>query len=126
MVLVAALMISIGLHWALLQSVAWVGMAVTYTVETGSVAEGLSETFDGDHPCPLCHIVDKGTQSESSTKDKIPAKDGKDLKFALALVTVPAFVFEAIPAANWIMKSEIAQVRREQPAAPPPRGLSVA
>ena len=35
--LVAALMTSIGLHWAVLQSAAWVGMAVAYSVERGSV-----------------------------------------------------------------------------------------
>jgi hypothetical protein len=28
---VLALMVSIGLHWALLQSVAWVGMVVRYS-----------------------------------------------------------------------------------------------
>ena len=54
---VAALVVSIGLHWAVLQSAAWVGMAVAYTVEKGSLSEGLSDTFDGDHPCPLCMVV---------------------------------------------------------------------
>jgi hypothetical protein len=62
--LIAALMVSIGAQWAVLQSVAWVGMAVSYSMKEGSITEGLSKTFDGEHPCPLCCAVKKGTDSE--------------------------------------------------------------
>lgn len=62
--IVAALMVSIGAQWVVLQSAAWVGMAVRYSMETGSVRQGLAETFDGEHPCALCDVVKKGQQSE--------------------------------------------------------------
>ena len=62
-------MLSIGAQWAVLQGVAWVGMAVAYSLEEGSVSEGLSKTFDGEHPCPLCEVVEKGTQEENGSDD---------------------------------------------------------
>lgn len=124
--LVAALMISIGLHWALLQSVAWVGMAVTYSVEKGSVVEGLSETFDGEHPCPLCKAVKKGAKAGSSNSDKVPTSEGKDLKLTLVFVSVPQFVFEALPVMRWAKIAQVAQPRAEEPVAPPPRVMSLA
>jgi len=70
--LVCSLMVSIGAQWALLQGVAWVGMAVTYSVQDGSVTEGLSKTFDGEHPCPLCKVVKKGVED-----DQGPAQESK-------------------------------------------------
>ena len=45
--LVAGLLIlTIGGHWAVLQSVAWVGMAVSYS-QNASFKEALQKTFDG-------------------------------------------------------------------------------
>lgn len=73
--LISALMVSIGAQWAVLQSAAWVGMMVSYSIKAGSVTEGLSETFDGEHPCPMCKLVDKGEQSEK----KDPTKEAKKL-----------------------------------------------
>lgn len=70
--IVACLMVSIGAQWAVLQGVAWVGMAVSYSVQDGSITEGLSKTFDGAHPCPLCKAVKKGVKDEQG-----PAQDTK-------------------------------------------------
>ena len=71
---VAALVLSIGLHWAVLQSAAWVGMAVAYSVEKGSLTEGLSDTFDGNHPCRLCKAVYEGNKGKEKTEAKSPIK----------------------------------------------------
>ena len=57
--LVLALSFSMGLHWALLQSAAWVGMVVTYSQDT-TLLEGVSMTFDGKHPCRWCRSVEQG------------------------------------------------------------------
>lgn len=65
LLLVGALAISIGLHWALLQSVAWVGMVVSYS-QSAPLGEALAKTFDGQHPCKLCKAVTAGKQSEKS------------------------------------------------------------
>jgi len=122
---VAALVVSIGLHWAVLQSVAWVGMAVAYSVEKGSLSEGLSDTFDGDHPCPLCKAVKQGQDSESkSQNDQAPTTKTKEVKLTLALVTVPQFVFSPSAPHQWIMTSSDLKTRREEPATPPPQRSS--
>jgi hypothetical protein len=71
--IVATLVVSIGLHWVVLQSAAWVGMAVAYSVEKG-VMEGLNDTFDGNHPCPLCKAVDEGNKGQEKTGAKSPIK----------------------------------------------------
>lgn len=120
-VLVAALMISIGLHWALMQSAAWVGMAVTYTVKTGSVVQGLSDTFDGEHACPLCHVVEEGTKEPSPKKDSVPTKILKDLKLHLAVTSIPTFVFQKPDEPAWIMTSQTGNARTVTPEPPPPR-----
>ncbi|HCN28711.1 MAG TPA: hypothetical protein DIT64_08070 [Verrucomicrobiales bacterium] len=119
--LVAALMISIGLHWAVLQSAAWVGMVVAYSVEKGSVVQGISDTFDGEHPCPLCTAVSEGVKESPAKNGSAPVKPGKDLKITLAIVPVPVFVFTTAPPPAWSTISSTAEARQVQPTAPPPR-----
>lgn len=119
---VLALCLSIGLHWVALQSAAWVGMAVTYSMETGSLSQGLSETFDGEHPCPLCKLVEHGTDAEKkSTDEKSPPNNLKELKLTLALSSIPHFVFPAPPAQDWITTSSTALSRNVRPVTPPPQ-----
>lgn len=120
--LVAALMTSIGLHWAVLQSAAWVGMAVAYSVERGSVVQGLSDTFDGEHPCPLCQAVSEGVKDGPASDGPAPVKSVKEL--TLALVSIPVFVFSSAPPVSWSTTSEAAEARAQAPAAPPPRTLA--
>lgn len=69
LVLVVALMVSIGLHWAVLQSVAWAGMLVQYTRQTSSVPVAFTMTFDGQHPCKLCKVTQQGRKAEQSQKE---------------------------------------------------------
>lgn len=118
--IVTALVISIGLHWAVLQSAAWMSMAVAYTVRTGSVVEGLSDTFDGEHPCPMCSAIKKATEAPPSDR-QAPTQAAKELKLTLGLVRVPAFIFASFPTAAWSMISMTADSRRDPPQAPPPR-----
>jgi hypothetical protein len=89
--LVCSLMISIGAQWALLQGVAWVGMAVTYSVQDGSVSEGLSKTFDGEHPCPLCKVVKKGVEDDQDPAHE--TKGGKGKAKADFFLTAKVYVF---------------------------------
>jgi hypothetical protein len=118
--IVAALVLSIGLHWAVLQSAAWVGMAVAYSVEKGSLTDGLSDTFDGNHPCRLCKAVQQGQESKSED-NQAPTTKTKEVKLTLALVTVPQFVFSPSAPHQWIMTSSDLKTRREEPATPPPQ-----
>ena len=43
---VGALILATGGHWALLQSVAWVGMAIQFS-HTDGISIALQKTFDG-------------------------------------------------------------------------------
>ncbi|MCB1208510.1 MAG: hypothetical protein KDK97_04235 [Verrucomicrobiales bacterium] len=94
--LVAALVLSIGLHWACLQSAAWVGMLVTYTAKSGSVSQAVADTFDGRHPCKLCHLVSDG-QNQDQKKQQ---QDGKLKKLDLACNESPRFISPSIPRQN--------------------------
>lgn len=68
---VLALVLVTGGHWALLQSVAWVGMAVSFS-QTATLKEALVRTFDGQHPCKLCKIVAEGKKSERKQTPQKP------------------------------------------------------
>ena len=113
-------MISIGAHWALLQSAAWVGMAVAYTVDRGSLVEGLTDTFSGERPCPLCKAVKNGQAAEQDS-DKAPAPPAKVKELVLGLVVVPQFVFPAAPSADWSTISSTARRLAVRPPTPPPQ-----
>ena len=67
--LIFALVTSVGLHWAVLQSAAWVTMMVTYSKDA-TVVEALEKTFDGEHPCPLCKVVEKGAAADGKNDDE--------------------------------------------------------
>lgn len=55
---VLALCLSVGLQWVVLQGIAWTGMMIKFS-QQDSLAEAVSKTFDGEHPCPLCNAVKK-------------------------------------------------------------------
>ncbi|PWU13944.1 MAG: hypothetical protein C5B50_18355 [Verrucomicrobia bacterium] len=86
--LVLTLTLSIGAHWALLQSVAWLGMIVTYSRDA-SLTEALSKTFDGKHPCRLCKAITKGKRTEKKSEVQTPPQK---LEFAHA---ASSFVLDA-------------------------------
>ena len=47
-----------GLGLNMTQALAWSAMAINYTHDYG-LREGLSRTFDGQHPCRLCCAIKK-------------------------------------------------------------------
>lgn len=66
-VAVVLLSLSLGLHWSVLQSVAWTSMLVERTQAT-TFRVALQTTFDGQHPCKLCQVVRAGTSSEKQSE----------------------------------------------------------
>jgi hypothetical protein len=116
---VVALASSIGLHWALFQSLAWVGMVVTYS-QQASVTEALAKTFDGKHPCALCKEISKGKQSEKKSDFRPESK-----KFEFSYV-VPVFIFSS-PDYFWTARilDTLPIVRATTPPVPPPRFLLI-
>jgi hypothetical protein len=66
-VTILALCLSIGFHWFALQSVAWATMLVA-NARRAPFCEAVATTFDGGHPCDLCHALDEGKKSEKKSE----------------------------------------------------------
>lgn len=119
---VLMLMVSIGLHTIVIQSAAWAGMLVSYSVQNGSVAQGVADTFDGKHACPLCKLA-QATKETSDAAGSKPAsvEDGR-LKLQLMMEAVPQIVFTPPPAQAFFPAQDVrAEVLKQAPRTPPPR-----
>ena len=66
---VLGLVFSLSLHWALLQTVAWTGMIISYS-HGNSFQEAIRLTFDGQHPCCLCKAIKQGRSHEKQQEQK--------------------------------------------------------
>jgi hypothetical protein len=118
--LLTALMLSIGGQWALIQSAAWAGMFFKY-VKHDTVAEALSKTFDGQHPCRLCKAVTQGTSGTKPDPSKSPAPM---IKINLLGQSTETALVQVSPQRTRIATiSERARPRSEAPEAPPPRAV---
>lgn len=118
--MVLGLMVSIGLHTVIIQSAAWAGMLVSYSLEKGSVAQAVSETFDGAHPCPLCKLA-KTTEGTPADEKQAPKADGK-LKLHLIADAAPAIIISAPPSPVYPVRAEAKlHVLSHTPDTPPPR-----
>ena len=113
--IVAALACSLGLHWGLLQSVAWVGMVISYS-QDAPLKEAMVKTFDGKHPCPLCKEIAKGKQSEKKSKAILSLKKLEGLNQALAIVILPPASYASIEA-----QEVFPEALAHAPPPPPPR-----
>lgn len=108
--------ISLGLHWAALQGVAWTSMLVE-RAQTTSFSEAIRTTFDGKHPCRICKLVHDGKSSQRSTE--LPSSaHAFDLDLGSAgAVEVPHVKQPSAVAAPTVP----GQLRSHPPIAPPPR-----
>lgn len=117
-VAVSVLVLSLGLHWALLQTVAWTGMLIAYSRD-GSFKQAVVKTFDGKHPCPLCKAIEKG-RADEKRPEKQPIKPGPKLDCGLVWQAI-RFDFkcarERIPTLD-----AAAPARADEPPKPRPRG----
>jgi hypothetical protein len=115
-----ALVVSLGLHWAVLQTVAWTGMIVKNS-RNSSFTEAVSKTFDGKHPCKLCKAIQQGRAEEKQQQQK-QVKPGS--KLDLGLIWRPV-TFNFTCAREWIPTVDVrASSRAEQPPKPRPRPSS--
>jgi hypothetical protein len=108
---------SIGLHWAVLQTLAWAGMFISYS-QAAPLTQAVVKTFDGQHPCNLCKQIAQGKRSESKTTYSFEVKK---LEYSCAKAV---FIFQA-PLTFWEIESRniAAESRAHAPPAPPPKNL---
>ncbi|MBE0540778.1 MAG: hypothetical protein IH623_05275 [Verrucomicrobia bacterium] len=116
--LIVALLAATGTHWAVLQSVAWTTMLVD-NLRTVPLREAVERTFDGKHPCKLCHEISKGKAAEKNTEFPTWAKK---LEF---VAQRPIFVFSTPTHYRLVPEFfSAATDRPHRPPIPPPRPLS--
>ena len=119
-VTIFALCCAIGLQWLTLQSIAWTSMIIDYS-KRGTLCQAIAETFDGAHPCSLCHIVDKGKTSEKKSDLQLltPKVDMICTKGAITLIRPSAYV-------DYVAGHFSVFKLGESPPVPPPRNSFVA
>lgn len=112
-----ALLQIVGGHWALFQTGAWVGMIVQYSQRDGLTA-GLTQTFDGDHPCSMCKAIQDGKKQEQ----KAPLLQTEVKKDCLAPWNRFGVFQEWVKMKYFGSGEQIEEVAFE-PAVPPPRSV---
>ena len=112
-----ALLQIVGGHWALFQTGAWVGMIVQYSQRDGLTA-GLTQTFDGDHPCSMCKAIQDGKKQEQ----KAPLLQAEVKKDCLAPWNRFQVSQEWVKVKYFESGEQIEDVAFE-PALPPPRSV---
>lgn len=112
--LIVAFLAATGGHWAVLQTVAWTNMLAD-NLQTASLSDALTKTFDGKHPCTMCREISAAKKTEKKTELPNP---GKKLEFVSER---PAFVFSA-PVDFQLLKplTESVASWSEAPPTPPP------
>ena len=106
----------LGGHWAILQTAAWVGMVIEYSANDG-LQVGLSQTFDGAHPCELCKSIAKNKETEK--KHATPFESGK----LIVVSQAQASVLYYHPTQFWRLQPRVesADSVSRTPPVPPPR-----
>jgi hypothetical protein len=119
-VAVPMLVLTLGLHWALLQSVAWTGMLISYA-RSGSFQEAIIDTLDGQHPCFLCKIIQNGRTEEHHQDQQ---QNSPSIKFEPGLIWQNVeFCFTCGSHPLRRTQDCLGTSRIEQPPKPRPRGI---
>lgn len=112
----------VGGHWGLLQVVAWAQMLKAYSEEKG-FGQAVVETFDGEHPCPLCLKIQEGREQEAPGKPLSRLKwDGPTAWLAVFGVAMPPGVGGESPVSTGFAPDRaLASQWAAMPPTPPPR-----
>ena len=115
LIVILALLASIGGHWALLQSVAWTRMIIERT-HADSFATAVQTTLDGAHPCDLCKRITEGKQNEQQPEKSL-------VKVKMDMLCERRIIAIAPTSEPLIFQSSPTQgtPRAERPPVPPPR-----
>jgi hypothetical protein len=114
---VAALVLMTGAHWAALQTVAWTTMLAA-NLRTQPVTEAVAKTFDGKHPCCLCKAIAAAKKSERKSAATAAMLKLEFPLLADIIVLNPPAHYELLPAADLF-----ADASSPRPLLPPPRRI---
>lgn len=106
-----------GIHWALLQSIAWSGM-LAENIRQASLKEAVSRTFDGEHPCGLCTAIDEGKKSEKKQEFQLPSFKQEFVDLDVSVIFSPPLHFWENDELSYFLISS-----RESPPTPPPQAV---
>ena len=118
LVLCAALLL---VPQVVLQLTAWSYMLVRYTQES-SIPEAVADTFSGQRPCELCHIIE--TVEQEKEKQTLSTRAADD--FRLLIPKLERVVLSSPPLLSFEHPQHVSQppsVPVSTPA-PPPKALS--
>jgi hypothetical protein len=119
---VAAWAFSLGLQWPVLQVAAWLNMAVEYR-EQMSWTAAVEEAVTGPK-CAMCLAIEDARAGAGETDAPAPAVV-QDISFVIGLP--PAGDDRMKPGvARWAWPVDASRMasRRDEPPAPPPRGVA--
>jgi hypothetical protein len=115
---IGALCCAIGLHWVALQSFAWTSMLIEYS-KGASLCQAIVQTFDGAHPCSLCHVVARGKASEKKTDAQSPVP-----KIDIICVTRVIQLISPVALIDYTLRDFSVSEIEHSPPVPPPRVLA--
>jgi hypothetical protein len=116
---VLMLVLSLGLHWALLQTAAWTGMIIAYS-QDAPLLTAVAQTFDGNHPCPMCKAIKQG-RAEERKRDQQKQSPDTDLKLKLSLPGEDFVLIAPVVLRVWVSPRPLPHSISTEPPTPPPR-----
>jgi hypothetical protein len=114
---IVALCCAIGLHWVALQSFAWATMIIDYS-KRGPLCQAIAQTFDGAHPCSLCHVVSNGKNSEKKQDLRSAAP-----KIDMICAPLPTSIVRPYISFEYAAGNSFSFEFGHSPPVPPPRSL---
>ncbi len=117
----ASLFVLVNGHFGVLQSIAWARMIWSYSQDAGSLFVGAKQTFDGEHPCSMCHSI-----REAKHKETPSTRPAAAIKIELFASLFP----DVLPERDWrrfefpLPGHLIAESRSQSPPDPVPIGVS--
>ena len=114
-VAVALLSFSLGLHWLVLQSVAWVHCGLDFENES-PIAQVIQKTFDDRNACCLCKAFAQSQQAEDEKKG-----DSNFIKIQAVMHNCTTLVDLPKSTELSIAQKSSALHRRGDPQSPPPQ-----
>jgi len=109
------LVVAIGGHWPLLQSVAWMKMFVEFS-QTDDFTTAVVKTFNGKNLCSLCKLVREGKETEQKQTAQV-----SKLKVDLFFAETDRYPIEARPFVPPEAPASFLTLFRGSPPSPPPK-----